>query len=95
MIHQDSLSYNLVFTSKACDLLLYIQNSRCTFALLDMALLEVEMQRVTLISPDQLDTKGLLPHKAVILRLMDDFTTRKSFNEHGVLRRCHFFEQDW
>ena len=26
--------------------------------------------------------KDLLPHKAIILRLMEDFTTRKSSNEH-------------
>jgi len=25
------------------------------------------------------------PHEAVILRLMEDFVTRKSFNEHGFL----------
>jgi len=48
-----------------------------------MALLEVEMQRVALIPSNQLDTKGLPLHKAVILCLMDNFATRKSSNEHG------------
>jgi len=47
-----------------------------------MAILEVEMQRVILIPPDQLDTKGLPPHTAVILHLMDYFATTKSSNEH-------------
>ena len=36
--------------------------------------LEVEMQS---------GVKGLLPHKVIILYLMDEFATRKSSNEHG------------
>ena len=39
-----------------------------------MVFLDVEMQA---------DVKGLLPNKAIILRLMKDFATRKSFIEHG------------
>jgi len=49
-----------------------------------MELLEVEMQWVTLIPPDQLDMKGLPPHEAVILRLMEDFATRKASNRHRL-----------
>jgi len=36
-----------------------------------------------LISPDQLDTKGLPLHEVVILHLIDDFSIRKASNEHG------------
>jgi len=49
-----------------------------------MVFLEVEIQWDILIPPDQLNTRDLLLHKAVILRLMKDFATRKSFNEHGL-----------
>ena len=44
---------------------------------------EVEMQWDILIPSDQLDTKGLSLHKAVVLRLMEDFATKKSSNKHG------------
>ena len=44
------------------------------FLLRTMVFFKVEMQS---------GVKGLLPYKAVILRLMEDFATRKSSNEHG------------
>lgn len=48
-----------------------------------MVFLEVELPWNCLIPPDQLDTKGLLLHKAIILRLLEDVAARKSSKEHG------------
>ena len=82
---QDCLSYNSVFTLKVGDSLLYIQNSRFISATLlgTMALLKDKIQWDILIPPDQLKAKGLPLHEAIVLRLMQDFATRKSSNENG------------
>lgn len=48
-----------------------------------MVFLEIDMPWNCLIPPDQLDTKGLLLHKAIILRLLEDVAARKSSKEHG------------
>ncbi|XP_020258113.1 DNA-directed RNA polymerase V subunit 7 [Asparagus officinalis] len=48
-----------------------------------MVFLEIDMAGNILIPPDQLDTKGLLLHKAIILRLLQDIASKKSTKEHG------------
>ncbi|URD98525.1 DNA-directed RNA polymerase [Musa troglodytarum] len=49
----------------------------------NMVFLEVEMAWNVVILPEQLDANGLLLHKAIILRLMDDIANRKASKEHG------------
>jgi len=80
MIHLDCLSYNLYFRS--CDLLLYIQNNRPTFALKNGG--SHRSQNTVRHSESTRPTRHERPppHKAVILRLMKDFAIRKSSNEH-------------
>ena len=46
-----------------------------------------------LILPDQLDMKGLLLHKVIVFRLMKDFATRKSSNEHGFFVAITFLNK--
>lgn len=48
-----------------------------------MVFLEIELPWNISISPDKLNTKGLLLHKAIILRLLEDIAVRKSSDEHG------------
>lgn len=48
-----------------------------------MVFFEVEMQWNVLISPNELDEKGLLLQKAIIVRLMEEFANRKASKEHG------------
>jgi DNA-directed RNA polymerase IV and V subunit 7 len=48
-----------------------------------MVFLESEMTWNVLISPNQLSPKGLLLRKAIIVRLLEDFTNRKASKEHG------------
>ncbi|XP_074571585.1 DNA-directed RNA polymerase V subunit 7 [Curcuma longa] len=48
-----------------------------------MVFMEVDLSWNVIISPEQLDAKGLLLHKAIILRLMDDIASRKASKEHG------------
>ncbi|KAJ6816121.1 DNA-directed RNA polymerase V subunit 7 [Iris pallida] len=48
-----------------------------------MVFLEVELPWNVLLPPDQLNTQGLLLHKAIILRLLQDIASRKAAKEHG------------
>ncbi|KAK8945410.1 hypothetical protein KSP40_PGU006688 [Platanthera guangdongensis] len=48
-----------------------------------MVFLEVEMQGNVVVHPDQLDSKGLLLRKGIILRLLEDIACRKASQEHG------------
>ncbi|CAM0957642.1 unnamed protein product [Alopecurus aequalis] len=48
-----------------------------------MIFLETEMSWNVQISPDQLSPKGLLLHKSIIVRLLEDVTNRKASKEHG------------
>ena len=76
MIQQDCLSYNLIFTSKVGDLLLYIQNSRSTFALQDNGTFLTRNVTGHSDPPDQLDTKGL-PSRGRNLSLNERFCHQK------------------
>ena len=48
-----------------------------------MVFLEAEMSRNVLISPRELDRKGLLLRKAIIARLLEDVTNRRASKVHG------------
>ena len=48
-----------------------------------MVFLEAEMSWNVLISPSQLDRKGLLLRKGIIVRLLEDVTNRRASKEHG------------
>ncbi|CAL5071444.1 unnamed protein product [Urochloa decumbens] len=48
-----------------------------------MVFLEAEMSWNVLISPSQLDRKGLLLRKAIIVRLLEDVTNKRASKEHG------------
>ncbi|CAN6353837.1 unnamed protein product, partial [Urochloa humidicola] len=48
-----------------------------------MVFLESEMSWNVLIAPSQLDRKGLLLRKAIIVRLLEDVTNRRASKEHG------------
>ncbi|KAL6897774.1 hypothetical protein ACP4OV_006733 [Aristida adscensionis] len=48
-----------------------------------MVFLEAEMSWNVLISPGQLNPKGLLLRKEIIVRLLEDVTNRKASKEHG------------
>ncbi|KAG0464469.1 hypothetical protein HPP92_020111 [Vanilla planifolia] len=48
-----------------------------------MVFLEVEMQGNVVVPPDQLDPKGLLLRKGIVLRLLEDIASRKASKEHG------------
>ncbi|RLN29290.1 DNA-directed RNA polymerase V subunit 7-like [Panicum miliaceum] len=48
-----------------------------------MVFLEAEMSWNVLISPRELDRKGLLLRKAIIVRLLEDVTNRRASKEHG------------
>ena len=82
MIHQDCLSYNLVFTSKAGDSLLYVQNSRSTFTFQINGISQSRNAIGYSVSTRLTGQGRPPPHEAVILHLMEDFVTRKSSNEH-------------
>ncbi|KAL0907407.1 hypothetical protein M5K25_021818 [Dendrobium thyrsiflorum] len=51
--------------------------------LLKMVFLEVEMNENLVIPLDQLHSKGLLPHKVIILHLLEKIVGRKASKEHG------------
>ncbi|KAL0913002.1 hypothetical protein M5K25_016431 [Dendrobium thyrsiflorum] len=48
-----------------------------------MVFLDIEMQGNVVVPPDQLDSKGLLLRKGIILRLLEDIAGRKASKEHG------------
>ncbi|KAK3140664.1 hypothetical protein QOZ80_5AG0404020 [Eleusine coracana subsp. coracana] len=48
-----------------------------------MVFLETEMTWNVLISPSQLSPKCLLLRKAIMVRLLEDFTNRKASEQHG------------
>ncbi|PKA52097.1 DNA-directed RNA polymerase II subunit RPB7 [Apostasia shenzhenica] len=48
-----------------------------------MVFLEVEMKGNVVVPPDQLDPKGLLLRKGIILRLLEDIASRKASKDHG------------
>ncbi|PKU72528.1 DNA-directed RNA polymerase V subunit 7 [Dendrobium catenatum] len=48
-----------------------------------MVFLEIEMKGNVVVPPDQLDSKGLLLRKGIILRLLDDIACKKASKEHG------------
>jgi len=68
---------------KSSNLLLYIKNNRSTFALQNEG--SHQSQNAVRHSESTRPTghERPPPHKVVILRLMEDFATRKSSNEHG------------
>ncbi|PIA29218.1 hypothetical protein AQUCO_06100013v1 [Aquilegia coerulea] len=45
--------------------------------------LKVELPWNVLIPPENLDAKGLMLQRAIIVRLMDDFAVRKATKDHG------------
>ncbi|KAJ4969290.1 hypothetical protein NE237_015991 [Protea cynaroides] len=45
--------------------------------------LEVKMNWNVVISPENLDGKGLMLQRAIILRLLEDFSTKKATKDHG------------
>ncbi|XP_043721058.1 DNA-directed RNA polymerase V subunit 7-like [Telopea speciosissima] len=45
--------------------------------------LEVKLNWNVLISPEHLDGKGLMLQRSIILRLLEDFATRKATKDHG------------
>ena len=81
MVHLDCLSYNLYF--KSSDLLLYIQNNRSTFALQNEGSPRSQNAVRHSESTRPIGHEKPPPHKVIILRLMENFATRKSSNEHG------------
>ena len=81
IIYLDCLSFNLYFKSN--DLLLYIQNNRSTFALQDEGSSRSQNAVEHSESTRPTGHEKPPPHKTVILRLMEDFITKKSSNEHG------------
>jgi len=81
MIHLDCLSYNLYF--KSSDLLLYIQNNKSTFALQNEGSPRSQNAVRHSESSRPAGHERPLPHKAVILHLMEDFAARKSSNDYG------------
>ena len=83
MTHQNYLSYNLVFTSKANNSLLYIQNNRSTFTLYNDGISQSQNAMGHSNSTKPTGHERPLPHKTLILRLMKNFAIRKSPNEHG------------
>ncbi|XP_020573954.1 DNA-directed RNA polymerase V subunit 7 [Phalaenopsis equestris] len=48
-----------------------------------MVFLDIEMRGNVIVPPDQLDPKGLLLRKGIILRLLEDIAARKASKEHG------------
>ncbi|OVA05324.1 RNA polymerase Rpb7 [Macleaya cordata] len=45
--------------------------------------LKVELPRNVVIPPDQLDGEGLILQRSIIIRLLEDFSSRKATQEHG------------
>ena len=76
------MAFGPTFTSKTCEFLLYIQNSSSTFALQNEG--SPQSQHAMRHSESTRPTGHERPHlhKTLIIRLMEDFATRKSSNEH-------------
>ena len=93
MIHLDCLSYNLYF--KSSDLLLYIQNSRSSFALQDNGGSQSQNVKGHSDSTRPTEHEWPSPSQGHNPSLSGKFCHQKVIQWPWVIRRCHFFEQDW